>query len=80
MRRVWCTATSRLRTRRSRARRSRAKRVAAIGPSGDRERGAAGRSGSPPSELAAIAKCYAAPGLSASSSSLSWWRSFSGWW
>ena len=42
-------------------RRSRAKRVATIGTSGDRERGAAGRSGSPPSGLVAIASA-AQPG------------------
>ncbi|ORA99501.1 hypothetical protein BST27_19415 [Mycobacterium intermedium] len=46
---------------RSRARRSRAKRVATIQPRGDRERGGAGRSGSPPSRPVAIASA-AEPG------------------
>ncbi|AFE17726.1 hypothetical protein MRGA327_17930 [Mycobacterium tuberculosis RGTB327] len=40
---------------RSQARRSRAQRVATIRPRGDRKRGAAARSGSPPSDPVAIA-------------------------
>ncbi|RAM20431.1 hypothetical protein C9J58_016480, partial [Mycobacterium tuberculosis variant bovis] len=40
---------------RSQARRSRAQRVATIKPRGDRKRGAAARSGSPPSNPVAIA-------------------------
>ncbi|ORA95327.1 hypothetical protein BST31_04485 [Mycobacterium marseillense] len=45
---------------RSPARRRRAQRVATIGVSGDRQRGDAGRSGSPPSASVAIASAAAA--------------------